>query len=88
VIVDQSGTVKDGGGDRGDADVGGSHDFTEQSHLSSSMAYTIGWTTDLISGRQQTFFLSTASRLALGTTQPPIEWVQGGSFPGGKMAWV
>jgi hypothetical protein len=32
------------------------------------------------------FLFSTASRPALGSTQPPIQWVPGGSFPGGKAA--
>jgi hypothetical protein len=30
------------------------------------------------------FFIS--SRPTLGTTHPPIQWVTGGSFPGGKVA--
>jgi hypothetical protein len=31
-------------------------------------------------------FLSTSSRQFLGLTQRPIQWVPGGSFPGGKAA--
>jgi hypothetical protein len=34
------------------------------------------------------FLFSTSSRLVLGPTQPPIQWVQGGSFPGGRAAWT
>jgi hypothetical protein len=34
------------------------------------------------------FFLTTASRPGLGPTQPPIQGVPGGSFPGGKVAGV
>jgi hypothetical protein len=32
------------------------------------------------------FLFTTASRTTLGPTQPPIQWVTGGSFPGGKVA--
>jgi hypothetical protein len=34
-------------------------------------------------GRVKNFLFS---RPALGSTQPPIQWVPGGSFPGGKAA--
>jgi hypothetical protein len=37
-------------------------------------------------GRVKNFHFSMSSRPALGSTQPPIEWVPGGSFPGGKAA--
>jgi hypothetical protein len=33
---------------------------------------------------QRIFLLAPASRPALGSTQPPIQWVPGGHFPGGK----
>jgi hypothetical protein len=32
------------------------------------------------------FLFTTASRTALESTHPPIQWVQGGSFLGGKAA--
>jgi hypothetical protein len=38
-----------------------------------------GWSST--PGRGKTFLLSMLSRLALGPTQPPIQWT-GGSFPG------
>jgi hypothetical protein len=39
---------------------------------------------DLIPGRGKIFLFSTASRLALGLTQPPIQSVLGAIFPGAK----
>jgi hypothetical protein len=33
---------------------------------------------------QRIFLLAPASRLALGLTQPPVQWVPGCPFPGGK----
>jgi hypothetical protein len=32
------------------------------------------------------FLFTTASRTALGPTQPPIQWVSGALSPGGKVA--
>jgi hypothetical protein len=37
-----------------------------------------------IPGKGKIFLFSTASRLALGPTQPPIQWVQGALSPGLK----
>jgi hypothetical protein len=37
-------------------------------------------------GRLNNFIFSKSSRPTLGSTQPPIQWVPGGSFPGGKAA--
>jgi hypothetical protein len=37
-----------------------------------------------IPGKVKKFLFSTSSISALGSTQPPIEWVPGGSFPGVK----
>jgi hypothetical protein len=34
--------------------------------------------------RVKNFLFSTSSRSGLGSTQPPIKWVPGGSFLGGK----
>jgi hypothetical protein len=35
-------------------------------------------------GRVKNFLFSTSSRPALGSTQPPIQWVPGALFPGVK----
>jgi hypothetical protein len=37
-------------------------------------------------GRVKNFHFAMSSRPALVFTQPPIQWVPGGSFPGGKAA--
>jgi hypothetical protein len=37
-------------------------------------------------GRVKNFLFSKLSRPALGSTQPPIQWVPWRSFPGGKVA--
>jgi hypothetical protein len=37
-------------------------------------------------GKVKNFLFSTLPRPALGSTQPPIQWVPGGSFPEGKAA--
>jgi hypothetical protein len=37
---------------------------------------------------QEIFLLVSASRPALGPTQPPIQWVPGGPFSGGKVQRV
>jgi len=34
------------------------------------------------------FLFTTVSRTALRPTQPPVQWVPGGSSPGGKVAGV
>jgi hypothetical protein len=40
----------------------------------------------IISRQCKIFLFSTASRPTLGPTQPPIQWVTGGDFPGDKAA--
>jgi hypothetical protein len=35
-------------------------------------------------GAKDFFPLTSVSRPALGPTQPPVQWLQGGPFPGGK----
>jgi hypothetical protein len=42
----------------------------------------------LSSGRVKNFLFSTSSRQALGSTQPPIQWVLGALFPGVKRPGV
>jgi hypothetical protein len=37
-------------------------------------------------GRVNNFYFSMSSRPGLRCTQPPMQWVPGGSFPGGKEA--
>jgi hypothetical protein len=37
-------------------------------------------------GRVKNFLFSKSSRPALGSTQPPIQWVPGALAPGGKVA--
>jgi len=42
--------------------------------------YTVGWTTEFISWQEQwwdSFLFTASSRLGLGSTQPPIQWVPG-----------
>jgi hypothetical protein len=49
------------------------------------MGYSLdGWGS--IPGRGKIFLFSIASILALGPNQPPIQWVPGGDFHGGKAA--
>jgi hypothetical protein len=38
--------------------------------------------------RVKNFLFSTSSRPGLGPTQPPLQWLPGGSLPGGKAAGV
>jgi hypothetical protein len=46
-----------------------------------------GWTARVnFTAGKDIFLSSTASKLALGPTQPPIQWVQGCVFPRGKAA--
>jgi hypothetical protein len=40
--------------------------------------------TEFESGRVKNFLFSTSSRPALGSTQPPTQWVPGALFPGVK----
>jgi hypothetical protein len=50
----------------------------------SAVGIATGWTAEGRSsnpGRGKIFLLSTSSRLALGPTQPPTEWVLGATFP-------
>jgi hypothetical protein len=41
-----------------------------------------GWPVFDFRQGQEVYLFFTASKPALGPTQPPIEWVQGGSYPG------
>jgi hypothetical protein len=40
------------------------------------------------SGRVKNVFFSTSSRPALGSTQPPVQWVPAAFFTGGRAAWA
>jgi len=52
------------------------------------LCWATGWTIRVLEFDSQQrlgfFLLATASRKALGPTQPPIQWYRG-SFPGGKV---
>jgi hypothetical protein len=45
-----------------------------------------GWTTGVRFPGRAGFLFAVASRPALGPTKPSIQWVSGGSLPGGKTA--
>jgi hypothetical protein len=53
-------------------------------HIKLHHHVTKGWTVESRSsspGRVKNFLFSSSSSPALGTTQPPIQWVHGSSFP-------
>jgi hypothetical protein len=46
----------------------------------------LGWREDIAHRqRQRSFPLASVSSPALGPTQPPVQWVPGDPFPGGKV---
>jgi hypothetical protein len=60
----------------------------EHSSSVSVVTNSTGWRTasDFLQGHGRHYLFTTSSKPAVGLTQPPAQWVPGGSFAGGRAA--